>query len=70
MTARIRGQLERIPGVNAKGALTMTVVPVEIQSDDADSPLQNQVQAVAARISSMIMQSLSGKLKYTAGVEN
>jgi signal transduction histidine kinase len=70
MTARIRGQLERIPGVNAEGALTMTVVPIEIQSDDASGLLENQVQAVAARISSMIMQSMSGKLKYTAGVEN
>jgi hypothetical protein len=70
MTARIRGQLERVPGVNAKGALTMTVVPVDIQSVDDSCPLENQVQAVAARISSMIMQSMSGKLKFLAGVEN
>jgi hypothetical protein len=70
MTARIRGQLERVPGVNAKGALTLTVVPVDIPSADAGGPLENQVQAVAARISSMIVQSMSGKLKFLAGVED
>jgi hypothetical protein len=70
MTARIRGQLERVPGVNAKGALTMTVVPVDVQAADADGSLEDQVQAVAARISSMIMQSISGKVKFLSGVED
>jgi hypothetical protein len=70
MTARIRGQLERVPGVDAKGALTMTVVPVDIQSADAGAPLEARVQAVAAGISSIIMQRMNGKLKFSAGVEN
>jgi signal transduction histidine kinase len=70
MTTRIREQLERIPGVNAKGALTLTTFPVELQPADASGSLEQQVEAVAARVSGMIMQSMGGRQMYAKSKEN
>jgi len=69
MTTRIREQLEKIPGLSAKGALTLVASPVEIQPADATGELNLQVQTVATRISAMILQSMSGKQMYAKSKE-
>jgi hypothetical protein len=69
MTTRIREQLEKIPGLSAKGALTLVASPVEIQPADATEELNLQVQTVATRISTMILQSMSGKQMYAKSKE-
>ena len=69
MTTRIREQLEKIPGLSAKGALTLVASPVELPPTDAAGELDLQVQTVAARISTMVLQSMSGKQMYAKSKE-
>ncbi|MFY9558742.1 MAG: hybrid sensor histidine kinase/response regulator [Terriglobales bacterium] len=61
MTTRIREQLERIADLKTKGTLTITTAPVELASSDPGLPLAGQVQAVADRVTEMIMMSLGRK---------
>jgi len=69
MTTRIREQLEKIPGVSAKGALTIEASAVELLLIEAIPALDQQVQAVAARIGVMVLQSMSGKQMYAKSKE-
>ena len=74
LTTRIREQLEMIPGVSAKGALVITVSPLDLLPGDvlpADSPamLETQVQAVAACVNAMILQTMGGKQIYAKSKE-
>ncbi len=76
MIARIRGRLERIPGLSAPGVLTIAAAPLDLEADPSpgagaaadraasSSPavsLEQQVQAVAARITTMVVQNLDDK---------
>jgi len=76
MIARIRGQLERIPGVNAPGALTITATPLHLPvsglpanglpandpgSDASPVSLEQQVLTVASRVSEIVVQNLNSK---------
>lgn len=70
LTTRIREQLEQIPGVNAKGALTLTTSAVDLQPEDATGSLEHQVQAVAARVSAMILETMGGKQIYAKSKES
>jgi signal transduction histidine kinase len=64
MIARIREQVDRVPGVNVKGALTITAIPVELQpadvTDTGDS-LALRVQEVADQVGKMILQNMGSK---------
>jgi signal transduction histidine kinase len=62
MTTRIREQIERVADVTSKSTLTMTTTPVELPPQTAPGTLEQQVQAVAERINSMIMKALETRL--------
>jgi len=68
MTARIREQLQKIPGVSVKGALALSATPVDLPAE-LTGTIDQQVQAVAARISTMILQSMNGKQMYAKSKE-
>jgi hypothetical protein len=57
MNTRIREQLEKIPGLKEKGALTISAVPVDVQPAPGQS-LEQQIQAAADCISGMVMSRL------------
>jgi len=57
MTTRIREQLEKIPGLKEKGALTISAAPVDVQPAPGKS-LEPQIEAAALCISGMVMSSL------------
>jgi hypothetical protein len=59
MMARIRGQLERNEELKASATLVISAVPVDFTSPPAGSPLDKQVQAVAGRVTEIIMASLA-----------
>jgi signal transduction histidine kinase len=61
MTSRIRTQLERIADLKGKAALTITASPVELQGLDATPALENQVEVVAGRVTTMIMASMASR---------
>jgi hypothetical protein len=61
MTTRIREQLERVADFKAKSTLTITAIPVELPSDGLAGTLEQQVQAVASRVTQMIMTSRERK---------
>jgi signal transduction histidine kinase len=61
MTSRIREQLERVADFKAKSTLTITAIPVELPSDGLAGTLEQQVQAVASRVTQMIMTSRERK---------
>jgi hypothetical protein len=61
MTSRIRTQLERIADLKGKAALTITASPVELQGLDATRALESQVEAVAGRVTTMIMASMASR---------
>jgi signal transduction histidine kinase len=64
MTARIREQLERVSDLNGKCALTIMADAIELPSDIASQPLEQQVQSVADHITGMITMSLERKHSY------
>ncbi len=66
MTARIREQLERVPGFNTKFTLTIMAAAVELPPDISgqafsSQSLEQQVQTVAEHITWMITASLERK---------
>ncbi len=61
MTARIRKQMEGIADLKGKSTLTITTVPVEIGAIDSSKSLAGQVEAVAGRVTEMIMLSMANK---------
>ena len=65
MTTRIREQLERIAELKTKGTLTITSAPVEVGLVDRDQSLEKQVEAVAERVTEMIMTGMDKKRKRT-----
>ncbi len=74
MITRIREQLEHIPGVSAKGALNLEAFPVNLRPDSASEShaalsLDQQVHAVAAQVSRMILQYMGGKQMYAKSKE-
>jgi hypothetical protein len=56
MTTRIREQIERVTDIKAKGTLTITTAPIEIDPPAPDEPLMKQVQRVAEAVNAMIMK--------------
>lgn len=69
MMARIREQLEKIPGLSAKGALNLVTSEVEMQPMEAGTAIEQQVQIVAAQVNTMILQCMSGKQLYAKSKE-
>ncbi len=63
MTTRIREQLERVTDLKVKSTLTITTLPIELPSSNAT--LEQQVQAVAERVTQMIKESVEAKLLCT-----
>jgi signal transduction histidine kinase len=61
MTTRIREQLERVPALTTKSALTITTVPVELPSGKADATLEQQVQTLAGCLTQMILTNMERK---------
>ncbi|MGA9392357.1 MAG: ATP-binding protein [Candidatus Sulfotelmatobacter sp.] len=61
MTARIREQLERVPDLKNKCTVALMANPVELPSDIASQPLDQQIQIVAEKISAMITSSMERK---------
>ena len=55
MTTRIREQLERVTDLKSKCTFTVTTVPVEFPSGNADATLELQVQNVADCVTQMIL---------------
>ncbi len=63
MTTRMREQLERVADLKTKGTLRITTAPVELGSVDPSQSLEQQVEAVAGRVTEMIMTSMDKKQK-------
>jgi sigma-B regulation protein RsbU (phosphoserine phosphatase) len=61
MTTRIREQLERVPDLKTKSTLTITTVPVQLPSGNADATLEQQVQCVADCVTQMILTTRDRK---------
>jgi signal transduction histidine kinase len=57
MAARIREQMEKMPELAASGTANASAFPVSIAEVDSSSPLSQKVQAVAARMSTMMRNS-------------
>jgi signal transduction histidine kinase len=70
MTARIRALLERITDLKTKSTLTITTAPVEIQPVDAPQSLEKQIEAVAGRVTEMIMLSMASTKSPGNGVKH
>jgi hypothetical protein len=70
MTTRIRTVLERITELKSKSRLTITTVPVELESFDTTQPLAKQVEAVAAQVTEMIMASMASRKSPGNGVKH
>jgi sigma-B regulation protein RsbU (phosphoserine phosphatase) len=66
MTTRIRKQLERVSELSSKCTLTITAVPVEFSTGNADATLEQQVQTVAACVTQTILASVDRKLLSAA----
>jgi signal transduction histidine kinase len=64
MTARIRERLERVENLRSKALLTISLVPVEIPASQAGTTLQRQVEALAGRITEMIMKDTHGNAAH------
>jgi sigma-B regulation protein RsbU (phosphoserine phosphatase) len=62
MTTRIRKQLERVGELSSKCTLTITTVPVEFSSGNADATLDQQIQTVAACVTQTVLASVERKL--------
>jgi signal transduction histidine kinase len=63
MTTRIREQLERVANLKTKGTLTITTAPVGLETVDRNQSLEKQVEAVAGRVTEMIMANMEKKQK-------
>ncbi len=70
MTTRIRGQLERIPGLNVNGGLIITTSNINLQPDEIRGDLGKQIEAIAAHVSEMIMRSMTNARTHLTGAEN
>ncbi len=64
MTTRIREQLERVGELKTKATLTITTAPVELSSVNLCQSLEKQVEAVADRVTEMIMMRLEKKERH------
>jgi len=58
MMARMRGQLERNEELKAGASLFISAVAVDFVAPPPDAPLEKQVQAVANRVTEIIMASM------------
>lgn len=59
MMTRIREQLERVPDLKSKCALTIMATPVQLPSDISNQSLEHQVLSVAEQITGMITMGLA-----------
>jgi hypothetical protein len=59
MMARIRGQLDRNEELKTSASLVISAVPVNFAPPPADASLDKQVQAVANRVTEIIMASMA-----------
>jgi sigma-B regulation protein RsbU (phosphoserine phosphatase) len=61
MTTRIREQLERVEDLSKKASVAVSLVPVEFDAAKADISLEAKVQALASRISAMILDDMHAR---------
>ena len=61
MTTRIREQLEKLEELKDKGTVAISTLPVEFLPAAADESIDQQVQAVADRVSQMVLKGLERK---------
>ena len=61
MIMRIREQIERVTELKSKGTLSIGVSRVQPSPEALSGPIEQQVQAVADRVTEMIMRSMEGK---------
>jgi hypothetical protein len=66
MTTRIREQLERMEDLKAKARLTISLVPVELPEPPADASLEQKVEALAARVTELILGDMHGSSAHSA----
>jgi len=64
MTTRIREQLDRVTDLKTKCTVTITTLPVELPSAGPDESLDRQVQAVADRLTQMILATRERKRQH------
>jgi hypothetical protein len=67
MTTRIREQLEKIPDIRAKCAISISTLPVALRHMP-DQLLDQQVQSVATTVSEMVLASM--ERKHSAAEKN
>jgi hypothetical protein len=67
MTTRIREQLERMVDLKTRGTLTVTTAPVEFDAVDASAKLEQQIEAVAGRVTEMIIANMERKQRTIGG---
>ena len=70
MITRIRKQLERIADLKSKSTLTITAAPVDLITVDSTKSLVEQVDAVAGRVTEMIVLSMASKGSAENGVKH
>jgi sigma-B regulation protein RsbU (phosphoserine phosphatase) len=71
MTTRIREQMERVPDLKTKCTLTITALPLELPPIVPGATIEQQVQAVADRVTQTIMGNVERKLLGAAkGAQN
>ena len=61
MTTRIREQLDRVEDLSKKASVAISLVPIEFVGAKADISLEVKVQALAARISDMILDDMHAR---------
>jgi hypothetical protein len=70
MTTRIREQLERLEELRTKAFLSISLVPIEFQVSGANAPLDQKVQALAQRITEIILNDAHGSPAQEAKNQN
>jgi len=67
MTTRIREQLTRLADLKNKGTLTITTAPVDLTALTPGLTMEKQVEAVADRVTEMIMTTMQASPTNTGG---
>src|SRR3984957_15542954 len=61
MITRIREQLDRVEDLSKKASIAISLVPVEFEAAKTDISLEGKVQALASRISEMILDQMHAR---------
>jgi hypothetical protein len=61
MTARIREQMDRVPDLKTKCALTIMAAPIDLPGSISGQALEQQIQTLADEVNTMITTSMQRK---------